>query len=59
MNKIVYLKTIINGNANIICYDSNDVVPKCLKSISFNDYNTLSPLHIPVKEHYIIMDGNN
>ena len=59
VNTIVSLRKIINGNANVICYDSKDVVPLCLRSISQNDYNSLSTLHIPMKEHDIIMDTNN
>ena len=51
INTIVSLRTIINGNVNVICHDSKDVVPPCLISISQNDYNTLSPLHILMKEH--------
>ena len=49
INTIVSLRKIINGNVNVICYDWKDVVPQCLRSISQNDYNTLSPLHIPMK----------
>ena len=33
-NTILSLKTIINGNVNLISYDSNDVVPSSLISIS-------------------------
>ena len=53
------LRTIINGNINLICYDYNDVLPPCSQSISNNGYNKLSPLHIPMKEHNNIMDGKN
>ena len=49
----------MNGNVNVICYDYKDVIPPCLRSISQNDYNTLSPLHFPMKEHDNIMDENN
>ena len=56
---IFSLRKIINGNVNIICYDSKDVVPLCLRCISQNDYNAFSPLHFPTKEHDIIMDKNN
>ena len=59
INKIVFLRTIINGNVNVICMEWKDVVTQCLRSISQNDYNTLSPLHIPMKEHGIIMDEKN
>ena len=52
------LRPIINVNVNVICYDLKYVFPLCLWSISHNDYNTLSPLHIPTKEHYIIIDEN-
>ena len=34
INTIVSLRTIINGNINVICYDSNNFVPQCLRSIS-------------------------
>ena len=37
INTIFYLRTIINGNINIICYDPKDVVSMCLRSISCND----------------------
>ena len=47
---------IINGNINVICYDSKNVVPICLRYISQNDYNNLSPLHIPMKWQDIITD---
>ena len=56
MNKIVYLRKIINGNANILCYDWNDVVPQCLRSLSQSDYNNLSTLNIPTKENDNIID---
>ena len=59
MNIIFSLGTIIIGNVNVICYDSKDVVPLCLRSISYNYYITFSPLHIPMKEHDIIMDEKN
>ena len=51
--------TIINGNANVIYYDSKDIVPPCLQYILHNDNSTLSPLQIPTKKHYIIMYENN
>ena len=59
INTIFSLRKIINCNINIICYDSKDVVTPCLRSISHNDYNTLSPLHIHMKENGNIMDGKN
>ena len=59
INTIIYLMTIVNGNVNVICYDLADVLPPCLRSLSQNDYNTLLTLHIPKKEHDIIMDENN
>ena len=58
-NTIVSLGKIINVNVNIICYYSKYFVPLCLRSISQNYYHTFSPLHIPMKEHDIIMDENN
>ena len=59
MKTIIIFRAIINGNVNVICYGSNDVVPQCLSFISYNDYNTLSPLHIHMKEHDIIINENN
>ena len=55
IRKTVSLRIIINGNVNVICYNSKDFVPPCLRFISKNDYNMLSPLHIPMKEHDNIM----
>ena len=49
INTVVSLSIIINGNVNVICYDSKDVVQMCLRYISQNNYNTLSPLNIPMK----------
>ena len=49
INAIVSIRTIINGNVNVICYDLEDFIPPCLQSILHHDYNTLSPLHIPMK----------
>ena len=46
---IVSLRKIINGNVNVISYDSKDVVPPSFQYISQNDYNPLSPLHIPME----------
>ena len=57
-NTIVSLRTIINGNVSIICYDPKDTVPICVWSISHIDYNTLSPLHIPIEAHDNITDAN-
>ena len=59
MNTVFSLRKIINGNVNDICHDLYDVVPQILRYISKNDYNNLSPLHIPMKEHNIIMDEND
>ena len=59
INKKDYLRKIINGNVNVICHDSKDVLPPCLRSISHNYYNKFSPLHIPMKEHDNIMYENN
>ena len=49
INTIFSLRKIINGNVNVICYDSRDVITPCLRSISNNYYNTLSPLNILMK----------
>ena len=59
INTIVYLRTTINGNINVLCYDSKYIVPQCLMSISKYDYNTLSPLHTPMRENDIIIYENN
>ena len=59
INTIFSLRTIINGYVNVICYYLKDFLTPCLRSVSQNDYNTLSPIHIPMKEHDNIMDGNN
>ena len=56
---IVSLRTIVNGNVNIICYDSKDVVPPCLSYISHNNYNNLSPLHNSTEENDRLMDKKN
>ena len=59
INIFVSIRKIIKGNVNVIYYDSKDVVPPCLSSISKNNYDTVSPLHTPTKEHDIITDENN
>ena len=46
-NTIVSLQTIINGYVNVKFYDSNDVVPLSLRKTPQNDFNSLTPLHIP------------
>ena len=56
MNTIVSLRKMINGNVNVIYYDLKDVLPLFLQYISQNDYNTLSPLHTPMKEYGNITD---
>ena len=43
----------------LICYDLKDVVTPFLRSISHNDYNSLSPLQIPMIEHDNMGDENN
>ena len=58
-NTSVSLNTIINGNVNVICYDSKDFVLPYLRSISQNDYSALPPLHVPTEEHDNITDENN
>ena len=55
-NTIISLRKISNGNVHVIWYNSNDIVPPYLCSISHNYYNTLSRLYIPTVEHDIIMD---
>ena len=41
ISKIISLRKIINGNGNVIFYDSKDVLPQYLWWISQNGYNTL------------------
>ena len=53
INTILSLRTKISGNVNLFCYDSKDVILPSFRSISQNDYNTLSPLHIPMKIYII------
>ena len=55
----VSLRKIINENVNAMCYDSKDVVPSSLQSISRKCVSTLSPLYDPMEEHDNIMDENN
>ena len=57
--KIASLRKIINGNINVICYDLKGVVPPCLRSITHNDYSTISPLRVRTEEHDNIMYKNN
>ena len=59
INMIVSLSKTTNGNVNVICYDSKDVLSPCLMYISYSDYNIFSPLHIPTKEHDNITDEKN
>ena len=59
ISTIVSLRITINGNVKIICYYCNDVVPRCLRYISQNDYITFSTLHIPMKEQNNITDEKN
>ena len=59
INTIFSLLTIINGNSSVIYYYSKDNLPPCLRSISHNYYNTLSPLNITIKESDNIMDEND
>ena len=59
INTIVSISKIINGNVNIIFYDSKDVLLLYLRYISQNYYNAFSLLHIPMKEHDNIMYKNN
>ena len=59
INRIVYLRKIINDNVNVICYYFKDFVLPYLRSISQNDYNTLPPLRIPIEDNDNITDENN
>ena len=58
-NTIASLRTIINGNVNVKFYDSNDVVPSSLRNFSQNDFSSLTPIHVPIKDRVNIMDENN
>ena len=58
-NIIVSLGTIINGNVNVLCCDSDDVVSSYLRSISKQYFSSLILLHAPMEEHDDIMDENN
>ena len=40
INTMFSLRNTINGNVDVMCYDSNNVFPPCLSSLSQNDYNT-------------------
>ena len=57
-NTVVSLRGGINGTINVIYYDSKDVVPSDLRSISQKYFSTLSHLHVPVEKHDNIMYGN-
>ena len=48
-NMSVSLRTIINGNVNVICYYLKYAVPPFLRSISQDYYSTLSPLQVPME----------
>ena len=50
---------IINGTVNVICSDSNDIVPYSLRSISQKCFISLTPLHVRMEEHYYIMSEKN
>ena len=46
-NTILSLRTITNEEVHIKFYDSNDIVPCSLQTISQNYFNSLSPLDVP------------
>ena len=56
---IISIRTIINGNGDVICYGLKDVLPPCLRSISQYDNNTLSPLNITMIENDNKADEND
>ena len=58
-NTIVSLRKIINGKVSVNFYDPNDVIPSSLKTASYNCFSSLTPLHVPIEEHYHIMDESN
>ena len=39
----------MNGNINMKCYDSNDVIPYALIQIPNNYFSSIAPLHVPTK----------
>ena len=47
-NTALSLREITNGNINMKYYDYNDVVPPYLMKISYNDFSSLTPLHVPI-----------
>ena len=51
-----FSKEKIIGNVKLIYHGLKDVLPQCLRCIPQNYYNSLSPIHIPMKEHDNIMD---
>ena len=44
--KIVSLSTIINGDVNVKCYDSNDIVTNYFWTTSQNKFSSLYPLNV-------------
>ena len=59
INNILYSKTIINSDVNVIYYYSKDVVRSSVWCISQKYHSTRSPLYVPMEEHDNIMDENN
>ena len=50
-NTILSLREITNEEVHVKCYDSNDIVPYSLQTISQNYFKSLSPLDVPTDEH--------
>ena len=59
INTLLSIITIINGNVNVIYYDSKYVVTYYLISVYHNYFSSLTPLHVPIEENGNIMDENN
>ena len=58
-NTTLSLRTITNEEVHVKIYNSNDIVPCSLQTISQNYFNSLSPLDVPTDEHDNIMYKKN
>ena len=58
-NIIVFLRKIINDNANVKCHDSNDGFKSSLILIPQKYFCSLTPLYDPTEEQNNIMDEKN
>ena len=48
-NTLAYLREVINGNINVKFYYYNDIFTSSLRTISWNDFSSLTPLHLPIE----------